>query len=45
VKEFPEVDRAGWFTLDEAEDKILKGQKAILEDFVDRQARRGPPLA
>jgi len=40
VKEFPEVDRAGWFTLDEAEDKILKGQKAILEDFVDWRARR-----
>jgi predicted NUDIX family NTP pyrophosphohydrolase len=40
VKEFPEVDRAGWFTIEEAEEKILEGQKAILKDFVDRQAWR-----
>ena len=29
--EFPEVDRAGWFTMDVARDKILKGQGAFLE--------------
>ncbi|EUC01472.1 NUDIX hydrolase [Rhizobium sp. CF080] len=39
MKEFPEVDRAGWFSLDEAERKILKGQQQILVDFA---ARRGP---
>ena len=32
-KEFPEVDRAGWFTLEEAKKKILKGQVPILEQF------------
>jgi predicted NUDIX family NTP pyrophosphohydrolase len=30
--EFPEVDRAGWFSLEEARGKILKGQ----EPFLDR---------
>jgi predicted NUDIX family NTP pyrophosphohydrolase len=28
--EVPEVDRAGWFAPEEAERKILKGQRAIL---------------
>jgi predicted NUDIX family NTP pyrophosphohydrolase len=28
---FPEIDRAGWFTLAEAEDKIIGGQRAFLE--------------
>jgi predicted NUDIX family NTP pyrophosphohydrolase len=28
---FPEVDRAAWFTLDEAADKILDGQRPFLE--------------
>jgi predicted NUDIX family NTP pyrophosphohydrolase len=39
MKEFPEVDRAGWFSLAEANGKILEGQKAILSDFAARQAR------
>jgi predicted NUDIX family NTP pyrophosphohydrolase len=30
IKAFPEVDRAGWFTLAEAARKIVKGQAAIL---------------
>jgi len=38
MKDFPEVDRAGWFSLPEASVKILKGQRAMLDDFV---ARRG----
>lgn len=29
-REFPEIDRAGWFTLDEAKKKILPGQAAFL---------------
>lgn len=29
--EFPEVDRAAWFTMDVARGKILKGQAAFLE--------------
>ena len=28
---FPEADRAGWFTIDEARHKIVKGQVAILD--------------
>jgi predicted NUDIX family NTP pyrophosphohydrolase len=31
AQEFPEVDRAGWFSLAEARRKILKGQAAILD--------------
>ena len=38
MKEFPEVDRAGWFSLDEADGKLLEGQRAILSDFAERQA-------
>jgi predicted NUDIX family NTP pyrophosphohydrolase len=30
IKAFPEVDRAGWFTLAEAAHKIVKGQAPIL---------------
>ena len=37
LKEFPEVDRAGWFSLPEAGHKILKGQRPILDDFVERR--------
>jgi len=36
MKEFPEVDRAGWFPLPEASLKILKGQRAMLDDFLER---------
>jgi predicted NUDIX family NTP pyrophosphohydrolase len=36
MKEFPEVDRAGWFELPQAERKILKGQHAILLEFARR---------
>ena len=31
--EFPETDRAGWFTLAEAQKKILRGQLPILAAF------------
>ncbi|MER9139051.1 NUDIX domain-containing protein [Mesorhizobium sp. M0830] len=40
LKEFPEIDRAGWFTLPEAEVKILKGQHPILLDFARQQGAR-----
>jgi predicted NUDIX family NTP pyrophosphohydrolase len=33
MREFPEVDRAGWFSLEEARRKILQGQVAILDQF------------
>ncbi|MBV9064447.1 MAG: NUDIX hydrolase, partial [Methylobacteriaceae bacterium] len=30
-RSFPEIDRAGWFTLAEAAEKILDGQRPFLE--------------
>ena len=36
MREFPEVDRAGWFTLAEAEVKILVGQRPMLADLAER---------
>jgi predicted NUDIX family NTP pyrophosphohydrolase len=32
-REYPEVDRAAWFTLDEARRKILKGQAPLLDEL------------
>ncbi len=37
--EFPEVDRAGWFRVDEARRKILKGQAAILDALLRQLGR------
>ncbi len=33
TKSFPEIDRAGWFVLDLAKVKILKGQLGLLEQL------------
>lgn len=33
--EFPEVDRAGWFSIEEARDKIIKGQAPFLDRLVE----------
>jgi predicted NUDIX family NTP pyrophosphohydrolase len=32
-QEFPEVDRAEWFTMEVAKEKILKGQVGLLEEL------------
>jgi len=32
-QEFPEIDRAAWFTLDIAREKILKGQSGFLDQL------------
>jgi predicted NUDIX family NTP pyrophosphohydrolase len=45
---FPEVDRGGWFTLAEADAKMLIGQRPILERFValcasSEGGQQGPP--
>ena len=32
-REYPEVDRAGWFSMAEARQKILKGQVALLDQL------------
>ncbi len=31
IREYPEIDRAGWFDLDDARIKILKGQVILLD--------------
>ena len=33
IQKFPEIDQAGWFTLDQAKDKMFKGQIPILEQL------------
>jgi predicted NUDIX family NTP pyrophosphohydrolase len=38
---FPEVDRAGWFSLTRARDKILKSQQSLLDQL--EQLLRQPP--
>ena len=43
--EFPEVDRAQWFTPDEAARKILKGQRAILKALLRHLGEDGGPSA
>jgi len=35
-QEFPEVDRADWFTIDEAREKILESQSKLLTELVHR---------
>ena len=39
IREYPEIDRAGWFGLDEARTKILKGQLALLDRLAEMVAR------
>lgn len=34
VRDFPEVDRAGWFTVDEAKQKINPAQAALVDELL-----------
>jgi predicted NUDIX family NTP pyrophosphohydrolase len=34
-QEFPEIDRGAWFSLDEAKQRILKGQAGFLDRLTD----------
>ena len=43
-QEFPEVDRAAWFTVEAAEEKITPGQKAFIEEL-ERTIGENPPDA
>ena len=36
MKEFPEVDRAGWFPMAAAKRKILKGQAGFLDQLQEK---------
>jgi len=38
MQEFPEVDRAEWFTIDDALRRILPGQKGFIEELCERLA-------
>jgi len=33
-QEFPEIDKAGWFSIDEARKKILKGQEGFIDELL-----------
>ena len=37
---FPEVDRGGWFGLDEAREKLLIGQRPMLDSLLQRLSRK-----
>jgi len=41
IQEFPEVDRAGWFTLDVARTKLVKGQIPLI-DMAEQALGLGP---
>ena len=43
LREFPEVDRAGWFAPAEARRKILKSQLGLLEQLAQLQSRPTGP--
>jgi predicted NUDIX family NTP pyrophosphohydrolase len=36
VRDFPEVDRAGWFTVDDAKKKINPAQAALVDELVSK---------
>src|SRR6185436_4029703 len=38
---FPEVDRAGWFTIEEARRKILRGQLPLLDELARARPHAG----
>ena len=36
LQEFPEVDRAAWFPLEEAKQKLLEAQVAVIEELAEK---------
>jgi predicted NUDIX family NTP pyrophosphohydrolase len=36
IQEFPEIDRAAWFPVDDARSKLVKGQVGFLDRLVER---------
>jgi len=40
TQEFPEVDRAGWFGLEEARPKLLRGQLGFIDRLLERLEER-----
>lgn len=39
-QQFPEIDRAGWFTIDQARAKILPAQAPLLDDLIHNLRRK-----
>jgi predicted NUDIX family NTP pyrophosphohydrolase len=42
-REFPEVDRGGWFTIPEALEKVVSGQRGFLDELRQRLASTPGP--
>lgn len=42
IREYPEIDRAGWFSVDEARSKLLKSQHPLLDQLVRALEAGGP---
>jgi predicted NUDIX family NTP pyrophosphohydrolase len=42
-QEYPEVDRAGWFDLDTARQKILESQRGLLDQLIHQTGEVGHP--
>jgi predicted NUDIX family NTP pyrophosphohydrolase len=40
MQEFPEIDRAAWFGIEEARDKLVKGQVPFLDRLLETLPRR-----
>ena len=43
MREFPEVDRAGWFDLERAREKLVQGQVPLLDALCARRAAAASP--
>lgn len=41
VREYPEIDRVGWFPVAEAAAKLLKGQRPLLDSLLQKLAADG----
>lgn len=41
-REFPEIDRVGWFDVVAAREKLLKGQRPLLDQLEEALGRGGP---
>jgi predicted NUDIX family NTP pyrophosphohydrolase len=40
LQSFPEVDRAAWFTVEKACEKILPGQRPFIDRLLERLGRQ-----
>jgi predicted NUDIX family NTP pyrophosphohydrolase len=45
LREFPEVDRAAWFALPEAHERLIAGQRGLLLELVEKLSAGGGAAA